>query len=79
MEENTLRELYVSELQDLYDAENQLIEALPKIAEASTSPDLREGFEAHLQQTRGHACSEEQNSSVHFRKLCGCQAQDYRG
>jgi len=53
--ENTLRELYISELQDLYDAENQLIEALPKMAEASTSPDLRAGFEAHLRQTRGHA------------------------
>jgi ferritin-like metal-binding protein YciE len=53
--ENTLRELYVSELQDLYDAENQLIEALPKMAEASTSPELRSGFQAHLQQTRGHA------------------------
>jgi ferritin-like metal-binding protein YciE len=55
MEENTLRELYISELQDLYDAENQLIEALPKMAEASTSPELRAGFEAHFQQTRGHA------------------------
>jgi len=55
MEANNLRELYISELQDLYDAENQLIEALPKMAEASTSPDLRKGFEAHLTQTRGHA------------------------
>jgi ferritin-like metal-binding protein YciE len=55
MEDNTLRELYISELQDLYDAENQLIEALPKMAEASNSPQLRAGFEAHLQQTQGHA------------------------
>lgn len=55
MEANNLRELYISELQDLYDAENQLIEALPKMAEASTSADLRKGFEAHLKQTRGHA------------------------
>jgi ferritin-like metal-binding protein YciE len=55
MEANTLRELYISELQDLYDAENQLIEALPKMAEASNSPELRAGFEDHLQQTRGHA------------------------
>jgi ferritin-like metal-binding protein YciE len=53
--ENTLRDLYISELQDLYDAENQLIEALPKMAAASTSPELQAGFEAHLQQTRGHA------------------------
>jgi len=55
MEDNTLRELYISELQDLYDAEHQLIEALPKMAEASNSAQLRAGFEAHLQQTRGHA------------------------
>jgi ferritin-like metal-binding protein YciE len=55
MESNTLRELYINELQDLYDAENQLIEALPKMAEASSSAELRAGFEAHLKQTRGHA------------------------
>jgi ferritin-like metal-binding protein YciE len=55
MEANSLRELYISELRDLYDAENQLIEALPKMAEASNSAELREGFEAHLEQTRGHA------------------------
>jgi ferritin-like metal-binding protein YciE len=54
MEENSLRELYISELKDLYDAENQLLDALPKMAEASNSPELRAGFEAHLQQTRGH-------------------------
>jgi ferritin-like metal-binding protein YciE len=55
MEDNSLRELYISELRDLYDAENQLVEALPKMAEASNSPELRAGFEAHLRQTRGHA------------------------
>jgi ferritin-like metal-binding protein YciE len=54
MEDNNLRALYVSELQDLYDAENQLVDALPKMAEASSSPELRAGFESHLQQTRGH-------------------------
>ena len=60
MESNTFRELYINELQDLYDAENQLIEALPKMAAASNSAELREGFEAHLQQTRGHAIRLEQ-------------------
>jgi ferritin-like metal-binding protein YciE len=60
MESNTFRELYINELQDLYDAENQLIEALPKMAEASSSAELRAGFEAHLQQTRGHAMRLEQ-------------------
>jgi len=52
---NSLRELFVKELQDLYDAENQLIKALPKMAEASNSEELRNGFEEHLEQTKGHA------------------------
>ena len=55
MEQNDLRELYVDELKDLYDAENQLIKALPKMAEAATSDQLRSGFEQHLEQTREHA------------------------
>jgi len=55
MESNNFRDLYISELQDLYDAENQLIDALPRMAAASNSAELRAGFEAHLQQTQGHA------------------------
>jgi ferritin-like metal-binding protein YciE len=54
MKSNRLKHLYVEELKDLYSAENQLIKAIPKMAEASTSPDLRAGFEEHLGQTRGH-------------------------
>jgi ferritin-like metal-binding protein YciE len=54
MAENGLRELYLDELKDLYNAENQLVKALPKLAKASTSDELREGFEEHLQQTKGH-------------------------
>jgi len=49
-----LRELYIDELKDLYSAENQLIKALPKMAKASSSDELRQGFEEHLEQTRGH-------------------------
>jgi len=49
-----LRELYVEELKDLYSAENQLVKALPKLAKAASSEQLREGFEEHLEQTRGH-------------------------
>src|SRR5215471_13502831 len=55
MNATSLRELFIEELKDLYDAENQLIEALPNMAEASTSADLRDAFEEHLQQTRDHA------------------------
>jgi len=54
MAEAGLRELYIDELKDLYSAENQLVKALPKMAKASSSDELREGFEEHLEQTKGH-------------------------
>jgi ferritin-like metal-binding protein YciE len=49
-----LRELFVDELKDLYNAENQLVKALPKMAKAAESPELKAGFEEHLEQTKGH-------------------------
>jgi ferritin-like metal-binding protein YciE len=49
-----LRGLYIDELKDLYSAENQLVKALPKLAKASSSEELRNGFEEHLEQTKGH-------------------------
>ena len=51
----TLKGLYLEELKDLYDAENRLIKALPKMAEAAESSELRQGFESHLEQTKQHA------------------------
>jgi ferritin-like metal-binding protein YciE len=54
MADQNLKELYIDELKDLYSAENQLVKALPKMAKAATSPDLRAGFEEHLEQTKGH-------------------------
>jgi ferritin-like metal-binding protein YciE len=60
MKENQLRELYVEELRDLYSAEKQLVKALPKMAKAATSSDLRSGLEEHLEQTKGHVSRLEQ-------------------
>ena len=51
---NSLRGLYLDELRDLYSAEKQLTKALPKMAKAATSEELRSGFSEHLEQTRGH-------------------------
>jgi ferritin-like metal-binding protein YciE len=51
---NSLKKLYIDELKDLYSAENQLVKALPKMAKAATSEELRKGFEEHLEQTKGH-------------------------
>lgn len=54
MKHNSLKELYVDELRDIYSAETQLVKALPKMAEAASSDDLRSGFEDHLEQTKDH-------------------------
>lgn len=54
MQESALKEMYIDELRDIYNAENQLVRALPKMAKASTSDELRAGFEGHLEQTKGH-------------------------
>lgn len=51
MQVNTLEDVLVLQLQDLYSAEGQIIEALPNMIEAASSDDLREAFEDHLQQT----------------------------
>jgi ferritin-like metal-binding protein YciE len=49
-----LKELYIDELKDLYSAESQLVKALPKMAKAAASEELRQGFEEHLAQTKEH-------------------------
>jgi len=54
MEINRLKHLYIEELKDLYSAETQLVKALPKMAKAASSEDLRAGFEEHLGQTKEH-------------------------
>jgi ferritin-like metal-binding protein YciE len=54
MSKNSFEQLYIEELKDLFSAENQLTKALPKMAKASSSDELRRGFEDHLEQTKGH-------------------------
>lgn len=51
MEMNTLRDLYIDELKDLWSAEKQLIKALPKMAKAANDPELSKAFVTHLRQT----------------------------
>ncbi len=50
----SLRDAFVEQLRDLYSAETQLIKALPKMAKAANSSELTQGFEEHLEQTKGH-------------------------
>ena len=51
-QENPLQELLVDELKDIYSAENQIIKALPKMAKAASSPELKRAFERHLEETK---------------------------
>jgi ferritin-like metal-binding protein YciE len=54
MAEGTLHDAFLDELRDTYDAEKQLTKALPKLAKTATSAELRDAFESHLEETRGH-------------------------
>jgi ferritin-like metal-binding protein YciE len=54
MKLDSLRTLWIEEMRDLYNAENQLLKALPKMAKRATTPDLKEAFESHLEETRTH-------------------------
>ena len=54
MSVKTMDELLLDELKDLYSAEKQITKALPKMAKAAVSPDLKKAFETHLEETQGH-------------------------
>src|SRR5258708_33096674 len=54
MSVESIEDLFVEELKDLYSAEKQITKALPKMAKAASSEDLRQAFESHLEETNGH-------------------------
>ena len=60
MAEQTLHDAFLDELKDAYDAEKQLVKALPKMAKAATSTELRQAFVDHLEETNGHVTKLEQ-------------------
>jgi ferritin-like metal-binding protein YciE len=51
---DSLDKLFLEELKDVYNAEKQLVQALPRLAKAAESPELREAFTSHLEETKGH-------------------------
>ena len=77
---STVDELFVHELQDLYSAEEQLVQALTKMASAADTPELRSGFARHLEQTRHHLRRVEQALNEVGEKPKGkvCQCIDGR-
>jgi len=54
MSMDSLMELYIDELKDLYNAENQLVKALPKMARKAAAPELKRAFQEHLEVTKTH-------------------------
>jgi ferritin-like metal-binding protein YciE len=54
MQQSELKELFVDQLKDIYSAETQLVKALPKMAKAAVSDELKNGFLEHLEETKGH-------------------------
>src|SRR4051812_13077482 len=54
MQMESLQDLFVEELRDVYSAEQQLLKALPRMAKGASSPELRKNFEEHLEQTKEH-------------------------
>lgn len=60
MNTKTLKDLFLDELADMYDAEKRIVKALPKMAKAATCTDLKGAIEAHLKETQGHVMKLEQ-------------------
>ena len=54
MDQEILQELFIDHIRDLYDAEKQIVKALPKLAKAAESEDLAEGLRKHLEETQNH-------------------------
>ena len=74
----TMNDLFLHQLQDIYYAENQLVKALPKMAEKATDPQLKQGFLTHLGETRTHLKRLEQVFQMHGAevKAVDCPAID---
>lgn len=79
MELETLKDLYIHELKDLYSAENQIIKALPKMAKAATNEQLAAGFKEHLEQTKEHATRLEQILKSHDETTRGPKCKGMEG
>jgi len=79
MELETLKDLYIHELKDLYSAEKQIIKALPKMAKAATNEQLAAGFEEHFEQTKEHAVRLEKILTTHDESTRGPKCEGMEG
>jgi ferritin-like metal-binding protein YciE len=71
MSVETLEQLFIDELKDLYSAEKQIVRALPKIIKAVTSPDLQQGLSNHLEETKGQVARLEKIGEILGKKMTG--------
>jgi ferritin-like metal-binding protein YciE len=71
MSVGTMQELFIDELKDLYSAEKQIVRALPKLAKASTSEELRAALLQHLEETKEQVSRLEQIAEIVGKKLTG--------
>ncbi|HEX3470092.1 MAG TPA: ferritin-like domain-containing protein [Silvibacterium sp.] len=71
MSVETMQDLLIDELKDLYSAEKQIVRALPKLAKAATSPDLKQALTNHLKETEGQVTRLEQIAEMVSKKLTG--------
>jgi ferritin-like metal-binding protein YciE len=67
----TMQELLIDELKDLYSAEKQIVRALPKLVKAATSPDLQDALSTHLEETKGHVARLEKIGEILGKKMTG--------
>jgi ferritin-like metal-binding protein YciE len=79
MELETLQDLYIHELKDLYSAEKQLVQALPKMAKAARNQELSAGIQKHLNQTKEHAARLEKILSSHKQSTRGAKCKGMEG
>ena len=79
MKLETLQDLYIQELKDLYSAENQIIKALPKMVKAAAHPKLADGFKQHLEQTKEHVARMEKILTSHDETTRGPKCKGMEG
>jgi ferritin-like metal-binding protein YciE len=79
MKLESLHELYLNELHDLYDGETQIIKALPKMIESSTSSELRNALSNHLEETRTQVTRLEQIFQLHNEDVKAEKCKGLRG
>jgi ferritin-like metal-binding protein YciE len=79
MSVETLQELFIDELKDLYSAEKQIVRSLPKLAKAASTPELKDALQSHLEETKGQVERLEQIAQIVGKKLTGKTCAGMKG